>query len=206
MDSALFVSLVGFAFVAAITPGPNNLLLMSSGALFGLRRTVPHLIGIQIGFAILMMASVFGLGALVAERPILINVVRIIGATWLLWLSLRFFQAAMQSDRSEARIEAAPIGRPFRFFEAILFQWINPKAIVASISGAGAYIAIADDAWQRAVIIAGVFATVGSFACTLWTVAGDTLSRYLSTGGSATWANAGMGILIVATAALVLFG
>jgi threonine/homoserine/homoserine lactone efflux protein len=206
MDNALFVSLVGFAFVAAITPGPNNLLLMSSGALFGLRRTVPHLVGIQIGFAILMIAAVYGLGTLVAQWPFLINVVRVIGATWLLWLSLRYFRAAMQADRSESRVEAAPIARPFRFFEAILFQWINPKAIVASVSSAGAYIAIADAAWQRAVIIAGVFATVGSFACTLWTVAGDSLSRYLSTGGNATWANAGMGLLIVATAALVLSG
>ena len=206
MDYALFVSLVGFAFIAAITPGPNNLLLMSSGALFGLRKTVPHLIGIQLGFAVLMTASVFGLGTLVARWPWLITIVRVLGASWLAWLSLRFFRAAVKDISTEARMEAAPISRPFRFIEAIVFQWVNPKGIVAAVSSAGAYIAIAQSPWQRAAILAGTFLVAGTVACTTWTIAGDSLKRYMTTGSSATWMNAAMGVLILATAALILFG
>ncbi len=206
MDTALFVSLIGFVFITSITPGPNNLLLMSSGALFGLRRTVPHLAGIQLGFATLITASVFGLGALVARWPWLITTLRVLGATWLVWLSLRFFRAAIKDTSTESRMEAAPISRPFRFVEALLFQWINPKGIVAAISTAGAYIAIAESPWQRVLILSGVFFLVGTLACTTWAIAGNTLSRYLSTGRSATWMNAAMGVLILATAALILFG
>jgi len=80
MDTTLFISLLGFASIASITPGPNNLLLMSSGALFGVRRTLPHLGGILLGFATLMTAAVFGLGTLVAEWPWLVTVVKILGA------------------------------------------------------------------------------------------------------------------------------
>ena len=205
MDYALFVSLVSFAFVASVTPGPNNLLLMSSGAMFGWRRTVPHLAGIQSGFAVLMTAAVFGLGSLVEKWPWLITTVRVLGASWLIWLSLRYFKAAIGSRDTESRMEAAPISRPFRFVEAFAFQWINPKGIIAALSSAGAYIAIAELPWQRAAILVGVFFTTGGVACSSWMIAGDTLNRYLSTGRSATWMNAGMGLLIVATAALILF-
>ena len=206
MDTALFLSLIGFAFVASVTPGPNNLLLMSSGALFGWRRTVPHLAGIQIGFACLMTAAVFGLGQLVDGWPWLIGIVRILGATWLAWLSWRFFHAAMAPARPEQRMETAPISRPFRFHEALLFQWVNPKGIIAALSSAGAYIAIAEEAWLRAIILAGVFFTTGLIACATWTVAGNALNRYLSSGPSATWSNAGMGVLILATAGYILLG
>ena len=83
---------------------------------------------------------------------------------------------------------------------------MNPKGIVAAISTAGAYIAIAESLWQRALILSGAFFLIGSLACTTWVIAGDTPSRYLSTGRSATWMNATMGILILGTAALILFG
>ena len=103
-------------------------------------------------------------------------------------------------------MEAAPISRPFRFIEAIVFQWVNPKGIVAAVSSAGAYIAIAQSPWQRAAILAGTFLVAGTVACTTWTIAGDSLKRYMTTGSSATWMNAAMGVLILATAALILFG
>ncbi len=206
MDNALFISLVGFAFIAAGTPGPNNLLLMSSGALFGWRQTLPHLGGILLGFAFVMASAVFGLGTLVDKWPWLVTVVRIVGATWLAWMSMRFFKAAMRADQTSSRVEEAPISRPFRFFEAVLFQWVNPKAIIASLSSAGAYISIAELAWQRAIIIVGVFFIAGLVACSCWMLAGDALNRYLSTGRSAPYINAGMAVLILATAAFILLG
>lgn len=206
MDNALFVSLVSFAFIAAGTPGPNNLLLMSSGALFGWRQTLPHLGGILLGFAVVMASAVFGLGTLVEKWPGLLTIVRVIGATWLAWMSVRFFKAAMRTDEANSRIEEAPISRPFRFFEAVLFQWVNPKAIIASLSSAGAYISIAELAWQRAFIIVGVFFVAGLVACSSWMLAGSALNRCMSTGRSAPFINSGMGLLILATAVYILVG
>lgn len=206
MDLALLGSLIGFAAIASITPGPNNLLLMSSGALFGLRRTVPHLIGIQCGFGVVVTAAVFGLGTLVARWPWLVTIARVLGAGWLAWMSLRFFRTALRNGETERSMDAVPISRPFRFFEAILFQWVNPKVLVAAISCSGAYIAIADEAWLRAAIMASVFFTVGGTSCTIWTIAGDSLNRYMSSGKSASWVNAAMGLLILLTAGHILMG
>ena len=160
----------------------------------------------MLGFAVVMASAVFGLGTLVDKWPWLITVVRIIGATWLAWMSMRFFKAAMRADLTGARVEEAPISRPFRFLEAVLFQWVNPKAIIASLSSAGAYISIAELAWQRAIIIVGVFFVAGLVACSGWMLAGSALNRYMSTGKSAPYINAAMGVLIVATAVLILFG
>jgi len=206
MDTALLVSLIGFAFVSSGTPGPNNLLLMSSGALYGWRRTVPHLSGVLAGFAIINASAVFGLGTVVDQWPWLLSLVRIAGASWLAWLSVRFFRAAFAQKNGGDSSDAATISRPFRFIEAVLFQWVNPKAIVTTLSGAGAYIAIANVAWQRAVIIVGVFFVAGFIACSAWMIAGDALNRSMTTGRAAPFVNAAMGILIVATSIYILIG
>jgi threonine/homoserine/homoserine lactone efflux protein len=206
MNSALLVSLTGFAFISALTPGPNNLLLMSSGALFGWQRSLPHFGGILLGFAILMSSAVFGLGSVVAQWPWLVTVVRIIGAAWLAWMSLRYFLAGLRGPATDADSSPAPISRPFRFHEGILFQWVNPKALVLVISAAGAYIAIAESIVQRAMIIVGVFFFAGLISLSLWMIAGDALSRLMSSGKSARTINFGMGILILLTALHILLG
>jgi threonine/homoserine/homoserine lactone efflux protein len=162
MNSTLLVSLTGFAFISALTPGPNNLLLMSSGALFGWQRSLPHLGGILLGFAILMSSAVFGLGSVVAQWPWLVTIVRILGAAWLAWMSLRYFLAGLRGPATDTDSSPAPISRPFRFHEGVLFQWVNPKALILVISAAGAYIAIAESIVQRMLIIVGIFFVAGS--------------------------------------------
>jgi len=205
MESTLLVSLAGFAFISAVTPGPNNLLLMSSGALFGWRRSLPHLGGVLLGFAILMTSAVFGLGSIVSQWPWLVKIVRIVGAAWLAWMSLRYFVAGMRGPAA-ALSSPAPISRPFRFHEGVLFQWVNPKALILVISAAGAYIAIAESIVDRALIIVGVFFLAGVISCSLWMIAGDALNRIMASGKSATYVNLGMGTLILLTALHILFG
>lgn len=204
MNSTLLVSLAGFAFISSITPGPNNLLLMSSGALFGWQRSLPHFGGILLGFAILMTCAVFGLGSLVAQWPWLVTVVRIIGASWLGWMSVKYFRAGLQRPATDSGSTPAPISRPFRFYEGVLFQWVNPKALILVISAAGAYIAIDESIVQRAMIIVGVFFVAGLISMSVWMIAGDTLNRYMSSGKSARYINFGMGGLILLTALYIL--
>lgn len=206
MNSTLLASLAGFAFVSSITPGPNNLLLMSSGALFGWRRSLPHLGGILLGFAILMASAVFGLGSVVAKWPWLVTVVKLLGAAWLVWLSVRYLVAGLQGSAAAADAGPAAISRPFRFYEGVLFQWVNPKALILVLSAAGAYIAIADSTVERAMIIVGVFFVAGLFSCSLWMVSGDALKRCMSTGRSARYLSFGMGMLILLTALYILLG
>jgi len=206
MDATLLVSLTGFAFISAITPGPNNILLMSSGALFGWQRSLPHLGGILLGFAILMSSAVFGLGSVVAQWPWLVTIVRILGAAWLTWMSFRYILAGLRGPEAGTESSPAPISRPFRFHEGVLFQWVNPKALILVISAAGAYIALAESIVQRALIIVGVFFVAGAISCSIWMIAGDALNRLMSSGKSARYVNLGMGVLILLTALHILLG
>jgi hypothetical protein len=90
-------------------------------------RSLPHLGGILLGFAILMSSAVFGLGSVVAQWPWLVIIVRVFGAAWLAWMSLRYFLAGMHGPEATAASAPAPISRPFRFHEGVLFQWVNPR-------------------------------------------------------------------------------
>ena len=204
MDYTLLPPLAIFAVAACFTPGPNNFMLMSSGAIFGFRKTIPHIIGVQFGFMTLMAASVFGLGIVVGQLPWLVTIVKLIGAAWLLWLAWSFFKTAMQSVGSVKTDDAPTQARPFKFHEAAFFQWANPKALIMSLSAAGAYIALADTALVRALVICSVFIFFGSISSSLWTFAGNTLNKYMSGGRSAQILNGFMGLLLVATAIMIV--
>lgn len=206
MDKTLLVSLAGFAFINSATPGPNNLLLVSCSTLFGWRKTLPLLAGIMLGFAVVLASAVLGLGTIVSTWPWLVTIVRIAGALWLAYLSLRFFAVAFASGPQDGNSSKAPLSRPLRFYEGVLFQWINPKALVLALSSAGAYFAIADTAMLRTFIIVGVFFLSGLLSCTSWMFAGEVLNRYLSTGRSARYINFLMGCLILLTAVHIFIG
>ena len=103
MDMPLYLAFALFAFSSAFTPGPNNFMLMSSGALFGFKRTIPHISGVAVGFNFVMLAALLGMGAIVAQFPWSLTIVKIAGATWLAWLGLKFFYAAFTHKDAETK-------------------------------------------------------------------------------------------------------
>src|SRR5262249_48674900 len=131
MSYELLAGCAGFAFAMAFTPGPNNIMLMTSGVNFGLRRTQPHWIGVTLGFAFMTMIVGVGVGALVAANPLIYTVLKYGGAAYLLFL-------AWQIAASGA-VEGVESARPISAFEAAAFQWVNPKAWIAVIGGVSAY-------------------------------------------------------------------
>lgn len=207
MDTTLFTSFVGIAFLASMTPGPNNLLLMSSGAMFGLKRTIPHICGVFIGFNILMLAAIFGLDVVLSKLPWLLTVVKIVGAAWLAWLGFKFLQAAFKTHSTqgtESKKQKPARARPFKFYEAALFQWINPKALIMAVALAGAYVGISENIALRTALICGTFLIFGLLSATTWAVAGSTLNRLMSSGQSAKTLNIIMGLLLMGTAVMIL--
>jgi threonine/homoserine/homoserine lactone efflux protein len=126
-----------FALVASITPGPNNLLLMRSGAAFGVRRTLWHLVGVQTGFAGLMVLAHLGIGVLLLALPAAFTVLRWGCFAYLLWLAWLILRDARPRNAASA---AAP-GRPMRYLEGMLFQLINPKAWMMAITSVSAFYA-----------------------------------------------------------------
>jgi threonine/homoserine/homoserine lactone efflux protein len=118
---ALATAFLPFAVVAAFTPGPNNLLLAASGANFGIRRTIPHLLGVMCGFPLLVLAVGLGLGSVFQRHPDVHTVLKFVGATFLIYLAWRIATAGSTAT------DTGP-GRPLTFLQAALFQWVNPKA------------------------------------------------------------------------------
>lgn len=205
IDGELLVSLAVFALVASITPGPNNLMVIASGAAFGFRRTLPHVAGIAIGFSSMIGAAVYGMGALLEQFPWALDVVRYAGATWMFWLAWQLLAPALRppSDTEERRVE--PKARPFRTHEAALFQWINPKAWAMAVATAGAYSGIVDDTLGRTLAMCAVFLVVGPPSNFTWVLGGQALRRLLSPAGGGRAFSALMGALVAVSAGLILF-
>ncbi len=128
----VLVALILFCFVSSVTPGPNNLMLMTSGVNFGVRRTLPHLMGVILGFALMVALIGLGLDALFRLVPQLLPIMRYAGAAYMLWL-------AWKIANSGPAHELAGRARPLGFLGAAAFQWVNPKAWVIAISALSTY-------------------------------------------------------------------
>lgn len=211
MDITLFLSMLGFALVTSITPGPNNILLMSSGALYGWRRTLPHLIGIFFGFQFMLAVSVFSAGYLLHFLPWLVPVAKVLGGLWLSWMGVQFVRAALSvSPMPSAKVEAlsakteVPARRPFRGYEAALFQWVNPKAYILCLSVSVLYAGVSPNIAMRALLVSTGFVLAGIPSSMVWLLAGNSLKKYLSSGLRAKVFNAIMAILLFITAVIIL--
>ena len=132
MSAATFSALLVFSFVSSITPGPNNIMLFSSGVNFGMWRTLPHMLGISLGFGVLLAAIAAGLGVLIETFPLVLLVIKIAGGTYMLYLAWRI----ATSGPVEVKAGTA---RPMSFLAAAAFQWVNPKAWVMATVAMATY-------------------------------------------------------------------
>ena len=140
-----------FALVTSITPGPNNTMLLASGVNFGFNRTIPHMLGITCGFFILVLAVGFGLGAVFQTYPVLYNVLRFVGAAYLLYLAWKIAHSGPVSDTGEGQ------GKPISYLGAAAFQWVNPKAWIMAIGAISTYTPL-QGYFSNVIVIAAFFA------------------------------------------------
>lgn len=172
MITQQFVGLVGFALASSITPGPNNMMLMASGANFGLRRTIPHMLGVAIGFTVMIALIGFGLVGLFEAWPVAFDVLKVVSALYLLWLAWKI--ATAPPPKTEGTSKA----RPMTFVEAALFQWVNPKAWTMALTAIAVY---AGSRSVAAVIgVALVFGAVNLPSVGLWAAMGQYLRRWMT--------------------------
>lgn len=192
MPLDIFVALVVFAFVMAFTPGPNNILLAASGVNFGFSRSLPHMAGVTIGFLVMLLICGAGLGLVFATVPALQLALKVGGAIYMLWLAFKVATAQISDGES-----GAPT-RPFSFFQAAAFQWINPKAFVAALSAIAVYVRPGHTLTDFPVMIAVLMVcTLGSV--TTWTGFGVALRRFLRDPLHARLFNGAMALLLVAS-------
>ncbi|MBL3607633.1 LysE family translocator [Rhodovulum sulfidophilum] len=186
----LLLALGAFALVASITPGPNNLMLMASGANFGLRRTLPHILGVALGFV--AMIVLVGLGAMRAFEawPMLRVMLTWFGAAYLVWLAWKIARAAPPEPG------AAP-GRPMTFLQAAAFQWVNPKGWTMALAALTLY---APGQKPTAVLlVAGAFAAASVPSTGLWTILGTRIRLLLSRPARLRLFNRAMALLLLAS-------
>jgi threonine/homoserine/homoserine lactone efflux protein len=206
IDTVLLSSLIAFAFVGSITPGPNNLMVMASAAAFGWRRVVPHMLGIMFGFGIMLALVTSGLGALILKAPVLLDLVKYGGAAWLLWLAFKMGRGALRPSGPSASDRSGDSARPLTMVEAMLFQWVNPKGWAMALACAGAYVELTPSVVTRTLIIASIFMAITPFANGTWMAAGEAMHRLFTSPRAGKFFGLGMAVLIAATAVMIVLG
>lgn len=172
MTFDLFLALIGFAFVTSVTPGPNNLMLMTSGANFGFRRTIPHMLGVALGFVVMTIAVGLGLAGLFHAVPWLRTALKAASVAYMLWLAWKFANAAAPEGAPES-------ARAMTFLQAAAFQWINPKAWAMALGALSAY--APDETLRAVLIVAVVFGAVNLPTVSSWVLVGREMRRFLAT-------------------------
>jgi threonine/homoserine/homoserine lactone efflux protein len=204
---AWLASAGAFAVSMAGTPGPNNAMLTSSGSLWGFRRTVPHMLGISIGFPLMLLAVASGLGTLLRHSPAVLTAMRWLGATYLLYLAWKIATAEPRTQSDDGSGPPVTDRRPMSFLQAALFQWVNPKAWLVTISALATVASVGGHpSVPRALILACVFLAVTLPITAFWTMVGVGVSRVLTTRGALRRFNVTMASLLVASLVAVLLG
>jgi len=187
-----------FAFVAAVTPGPSNLILTSTGAAVGVLRGLPSLFGVAAGMGLMMFLVTFGLGSLVHDSPILYQALKWGGVAFLLWLAWKI-ATARQSDA------AADEKRPVGFWGAAAFQWVNPKSWLVSASAAGTYLHASGGAiFVQAASFGLLFVLAALPSCFVWLAFGAGVQQLLHGERAARIFNIAMGALLAGSVVLFI--
>jgi len=209
MTTELFASLCLFAIVTSITPGPNNAMLFASGVNYGIRRTMPHLLGVTLGFTFMQLALGLGVGFVFEAVPGLYPTLRALGAAYLVYLAWRIATSTPPASITEtdagstapAKEQSAPQkanARPMTFFEASAFQWVNPKAVMMCVTAASTY-GSPDRPVLGALLVTGVFFVAGMPCVALWAMLGSALRGFLQDRRRLQAFNIAMAVLLVAS-------
>ena len=191
MTASLLWALVIFCFVSSITPGPNNLMLMTSGVNFGVRRTLPHMFGIAFGFTLMVVLVGLGLAGLFARVPSLLVAMKWVGAAYMIYLAAKLAMAAPLKP-------GGTVGDPMTFLQAAAFQWINPKAWIMALTGVATY-TDPGDYTRTVLVVALVFGIVNLPCIACWALFGTALRHALQRPGVLRAFNWTMGALLIAS-------
>ena len=185
------MAFVAFAFVSSITPGPNNLMLMASGANYGFARSIPHMLGIGIGFVIMVALVGVGLIQVFDSYPASYTYLKIGSVAYLLYLALKIATASPPAQGKECN------GKPLSFMQAALFQWVNPKAWTMALTAITVY--APSRSLEMILLTALVFGVVNLPSVSMWTVLGQQLQRLLRNDYQLKLFNLTMAALLVAS-------
>lgn len=186
------IAFLGFAFASSITPGPNNMMLVASGVNFGLRRTLWHVAGINVGFPVMLLLSGLGLGQVFQRYPVIYTALKVVGIVYMLWLAWKVARSGPVGESGQTA------GKPMTFWQAAAFQWVNPKAWAMVVGAIAAY-TVPENYTVSLLIITGVYALTGTPGSLVWAAFGAALRNLLRDPVKVKWFNLAMALLLVAS-------
>jgi threonine/homoserine/homoserine lactone efflux protein len=188
----LILAITLFAFSSGITPGPNNIMLMTSGVNFGIKPSLPHLAGICLGFPCMVLAIGMGLSSVFQAYPVLHLIIKVLGVSYLLYLSWLI-------ARSSNKMEGKQLSQPFSFIQAAAFQWVNPKGWIMAVGAIATFTVQTADMTPQVLTIATVFLCVAFPCAMVWLTFGVALKRLLKNQRQQKIFNVTMALLLVAS-------
>jgi len=189
MSSDLIIALSTFALVSSITPGPNNLMLMSSGATFGFKRTIPMMLGVAAGFIFMLIMVGIGLVQLFDSYPLTYQILKVFSISYIFYLAFKIATSLAPEDRSNKHAQ------PFSFLQAALFQWVNPKAWTMALTAMSIYSPTRD--LDAILLVTIVFGLVNIPCASVWIILGQKLRRLLKNDSHLRLFNLAMAALLI---------
>ena len=193
MKTELLPALMAFAFIGSITPGGSTLFSSSTGSRFGIRRSIPLLSGLVVGFTLLTALCAVGVGALLHSVGAIRVAVKVAGTAYLLWLAYHIGMSGAPS------VDTSTVNAPPAFRTGVIFNLLNPKAWTVVISATAAYASLTDSTALLATVLVVVFSACCTIACIAWCAGGHALSRALTSDRQWRTVNAILGLLLALT-------
>ena len=201
MDISSLLAISLFAFVMSVTPGPNNIMLLASGAQFGYQKTLPHVFGIIVGIACLLTSVLLGLGAVLERFPSFYDILKVLGSVYLFWLAWKITTASTAGAAIGSKSEKT---KPMSFLGAACFQFVNPKAWAMGIGSISTFTLAGDQYLVSGLWIMLCFAVNGFVAISIWAYLGVGIAKWLTTAKRKKRFNYTMGAMTVGTLFFIL--
>ncbi|SFZ97550.1 Transporter, LysE family [hydrothermal vent metagenome] len=196
----MLLSIISFTVASSFTPGPNNIMLLSSGLTFGYKRTLGHIFGIVIGFPLMVIAVGFGVGAIFERYPLIYSILKVAGILYLLWMAWH-----IAKSKGDISIAKEKNNKPFTFIQISLFQWVNPKAWIMAVTATTSFTTAGDYFFMQVLIIALTYSLVCLASSHMWVLGGVFLQKFISNESRVRIFNISMALLLVLSIVPILF-
>jgi len=168
----MMASIATFTLSTVLSPGPNNIMLLTSGLTFGYKRTLPHMLGIILGFPFMVVLIGLGLGAIFELYPVVFIVLKYVCMLYLIWIAYKI-------ATNTSAIDVNNKSKPFNFIQSAAFQWLNPKAWIMAVTSMSVFVTSNDNTILQVLIIAFIYLLSGIVSTNSWTLGGVVLKKFL---------------------------
>ncbi len=196
----IIISIATFAFSTVMTPGPNNIMLLSSGLTFGFKRTLAHMFGIILGFPAMVLIIGFGLGTLFEQFPVIFKFLKITGILYLIWMSYK-----IANNKSTYDCNTKSNSKPFTLIQGAMFQWVNPKAWIMAITAISIFVRSDENSTYQVLIIAFIYFLVSFISTSTWTLGGVVIKKFIKNEKIVQRFNIFMAFLLVLSVLPIIF-